>query len=44
MAGIVVMGAVAITFAVWSNRRWSATGDDLGSPWAELMVREQQEG
>jgi hypothetical protein len=42
IAGIATMVAVAITFGTWSNRRWSATGDDLGSPWAELMVRDQQ--
>lgn len=41
IAGIATMVAVAITFGLWSNRRWSATGDDLGSPWAELMVRDQ---
>ena len=43
MAGIATHGwRVAITFGTWSNRRWSATGDELGSPWAELMVRDQQ--
>ncbi len=42
IAGLAVMAAVALSFAHTSNRRWSATGDDLGSPWAELMVRDQQ--
>ena len=23
-----------------SNRRWSASGDEIGSPWAELMLRD----
>ena len=40
LAGLAAMGAVALTFALRSNRQWSArTADASGSPWAELMVR-----
>jgi hypothetical protein len=42
LIGLVVLLATAFTFATHSNRRWSATGDELGSPWAELMVRSEQ--
>lgn len=41
MVGIVVMVAVALTFATTANRRWSASGEELGSPWAELMLRDE---
>ena len=41
LIGLAVLLAVAFTFATHSNRRWSATGDELGSPWAELMLRSE---
>lgn len=39
VAGMAAMGAIALLFATTSNRRWSASGDELGSPWAEMMLR-----
>jgi hypothetical protein len=38
--GLVVAGAVVALFATTANRRWSASGDEVGSPWAELMLRD----
>ena len=40
MVGVAVIALVAALFATTSNRRWSASGDEIGSPWAELMVRD----
>jgi hypothetical protein len=37
---LVVAVPVVYLFATTSNRRWSASGDEVGSPWAELMVRD----
>ena len=42
LVGIAVALAVAIVFATNANRRWSASGDEIGSPWAELMLRDEQ--
>jgi hypothetical protein len=39
LLGIVVAMGVAGLFSTTANRRWSASGDEIGSPWAELMVR-----
>jgi hypothetical protein len=40
LAGLAAIGAVALTFALRSNRQWGArTADSSGSPWAEMMVR-----
>ncbi len=39
LVGILVAAAVVLLFATTSNRRWSATGDEIGSPWGELLVR-----
>jgi len=41
VAVVVVLATVAL-FATTSNRRWSASGDEIGSPWGELMLREEQ--
>jgi hypothetical protein len=40
IVGIVVALAVAFLFASRSNRRWSASGEEVGSPWADLMLRD----
>jgi hypothetical protein len=32
--------AIAILFWTRANRRWSASGDEIGSPWGDLLVRE----
>ncbi len=40
LVGIAVALAVAGLFATTWNRRWSASGDEIGSPWAELMLRD----
>jgi hypothetical protein len=40
LPGILTAIAVALLFATTANRRWSASGDEIGSPWAELMVRD----
>ena len=40
LVGIVVAVLLALFFATTSNRRWSASGDEVGSPWADLMVRD----
>jgi hypothetical protein len=40
LVGIAIAVAVAIVFATNANRRWSASGDEIGSPWAELMLRD----
>jgi hypothetical protein len=41
LAGIAVMLATAWILVTRSNRRWSASRREVGSPWAELMVRDQ---
>ncbi|MFL6204637.1 MAG: hypothetical protein ACJ739_04745 [Acidimicrobiales bacterium] len=38
LVGIGVAALVALLFATTSNRRWSASDDEIGSPWADLMV------
>jgi hypothetical protein len=40
IVGIVIAISVALLFATTPNRRWSASGDELGSPWGEMMVRD----
>ena len=40
LVGIGIALVLALLFATRSNRRWSASGEELGSPWAELMVRD----
>jgi hypothetical protein len=40
LLALVVAVATALFFATTSNRRWSASGDEIGSPWAELMLRD----
>ena len=44
LIGIAIALAVAFQFATTSNRRWSASGDEVGSPWAELMLRDIDQG
>lgn len=38
--GILVAIAAVLLFGTTANRRWSASGDEVGSPWAELMLRD----
>ena len=40
LIAIAVAVALALFFATTSNRRWSASGEEVGSPWAELMLRD----
>jgi hypothetical protein len=40
LVAIAVAVALALFFATTSNRRWSASGEEIGSPWAELMLRD----
>jgi hypothetical protein len=40
LVAIAVALATAAMFASTANRRWSASGDEVGSPWAELMLRD----
>ena len=40
LVALVVALATAAVLASGSNRRWSASGDEIGSPWAELMLRD----
>jgi hypothetical protein len=40
LVGIAAAVAVMVLFATTANRRWSASGDEVGSPWAEMMVRD----
>ncbi len=39
IAGLVVVAGLVWLFASTSNRRWAATSDGQGAPWAELMTR-----
>lgn len=41
--GIAVALVLAVFLALTANRRWSASGDEIGSPWAELMMRNEPE-
>jgi len=40
LVALVVALATAAVLASGSNRRWSASGDEIGSPWADLMLRD----
>ena len=40
LIAIAVAVALALFLATTSNRRWSASGEEIGSPWAELMLRD----
>jgi len=40
LVAIGIAVATALLFFSSSNRRWSASGDEIGSPWAELMLRD----
>jgi hypothetical protein len=43
LVAIVVALATAAVFASGSNTRWSASGDEIGSPWAEMMLRDVEQ-
>jgi len=40
MVAIAIAVAVALLFVTTSNRKWSASGEEVGSPWADLMLRD----
>ena len=39
LPGVLVAVVLGVFLALTANRRWSASGDEVGSPWAEMMVR-----